>query len=476
MRRLTVRLAAIVLATALGSGRAARADGPAPSPAPAPSSSPASPYVDWQPSLVSGFEAAKKQNRPIFIAINAEHVDGKSRFEPAAKELRENTYLDPAVVKKSREFVCVFVKPDANSADYGELRSHFAIDGIVVSPQHIFAHADGTLIERKEYWSFGAGAASVEALLGMMDAALLSHRAKLGLKTPGVSGTVEEQRAAWIRERIQKVRDGAADHASRDVAIGELVHGDKQGDCVPPLCALLLEPKKDPDTTAAIVRGLGKPGLEAAVPTVVQMLDETSDDVRSNAAVTLEYIGSASAIDPLTKRLSKEHDDFTRNNCCRALGHCGAKQEAVRKTLLRELATAKTNKLSAGPSIGLSYFTKDAEAARGIEKILLPGVDWQKRAYALYALTEIRDPKSAEFVQEKVVKTEKNQAAVQFLLSVVAVLSGKDADGEAQKSVNRGIESALGTLGDIGGPARLGRDPTEFAPNGEFVARKGRGR
>ena len=209
---------------------------------------------------------------------------------------------------------------------------------------------------------------------------------------------------------------------------------------------------------------------------VAQMMDDTNDDVRSNAAVTLEYIGSATAIEPLTKRLPKEHDEFAHNNVCRALGHCGAKQEAVRKTLLRELATAKTNKLSAGPAIALSYFRGDAEAARGIEKVLAPGVDWQKRAFMLYALTEIRDPKSAEFVQEKVVKNEKNQAALAFLTSVVAVLAGTDTTGDAQRTMTKGVESALGTLGDIGGSARLNRDQTEFQPNGEFVPRKGRGR
>ena len=207
------------------------------------------------------------------------------------------------------------------------------------------------------------------------------------------------------------------------------------------------------------------------------MLDDTSDAVRSNAAVTLEYIGSATAIEPLTKRLSKEKDELTRNNCCRALGHCGAKQDAVRKLLLREYATAKTPKVSAGPAIGLSYFDGDAETARGIEKILAPGVDWQQRAFGLYALTMIRDPKSAEFVTEKVLKTEKNKAALGFLQAVVVVLSGEDnAAGDSQRAVTKAVESAVGTLGDIGGPARVNRDQSEFQPNGEFVARKGRGR
>ena len=430
MRRVTLALT-LVATVSLGA-LPARGGGPPPSPAPAPS-----PYIDWQPSVLGAFETAKKEGKPLFLAINAAHVDGKARVEPAGKELREHTYLDAAVVAKSRAFVCVLLRPDGTGAEYDELRARLGIEGLIVSPQHVFVHADGTLIERKEYWSFGAGQASVTALLAMMDSALAAHRAKTEMGTSPASGTPEEQRAAWIRERLLKARAGVAERAARDVAIQELVHGDKQGDCVVPLCALLSEPKRDLDAVVAILRGLGKPGLVAAVAPTAQMLDDSTDAVRGNAAVTLEYIGSAAAIEALTKRLTKEKDELVRNDCCRALGRCGAKQEAVRKTLLRELATAKANRLSAGPAIGLSYFEGDAEAARGIEKVLGPGVDWQRRAFALYALTRIRDPKSADFVREKLLKTEKNQAALPFLGAVVSVLSGTDPAGQSERTVTR---------------------------------------
>src|SRR5204862_4017715 len=160
-------------------------------------------------------------------------------------------------------------------------------------------------------------------------------------------------------------------------------------DCVGPLCAVLLEIKKDVEVQVAVVRALGKPGLDAAVPALVELLDAKDDDLRSNAAVTLEYVGSATAVDGLMKRLPKEKDEFTFNNCCRALGRCGAKQDAVRKALLREVVTAKSDKTAAGPAIGLAYLSKDADAARGVEKALEKGGRWQKRTFLLYTLTEI---------------------------------------------------------------------------------------
>ena len=91
-------------------------------------------------------------------------------------------------------------------------------------------------------------------------------------------------------------------------------------------------------------------------------------------------------------------------------------------------------------------------------------------------LMEIRDPKSAEFVREKVLKAEKNQAAIGFLSAVISVLSGTDNGGEAQRIATKGIEAAVGTLGDIGGPSRKDRDHALFTPNGEFTPSKGRGR
>ena len=188
MQRFAAVLATV--ATVFVGGRFARADAPPPAPA-------AAATIDWQPTVVGAFESAKKQSKPLFIAINAEHVDGKyGREEPAGKELREHTYHDPAVVAKSRQFVCVLVKPDGTSVDYAELKTRLGIQGDIVSPQHLFAHLDGALIDRKEYWKFSAGAASVEALLAMMDSALVAHRAKTGMGTPGASGTPEEKTGA----------------------------------------------------------------------------------------------------------------------------------------------------------------------------------------------------------------------------------------------------------------------------------------
>src|SRR5438477_4530954 len=82
--------AALALAlAALPAGRLSLAgDG---TPAPAPQTPPVEGEIAWVKTLVEAFEAAKKQDKPVFIAINAERVDG-GKAEPAGKELREHTY------------------------------------------------------------------------------------------------------------------------------------------------------------------------------------------------------------------------------------------------------------------------------------------------------------------------------------------------------------------------------------------------
>ena len=48
--------------------------------------------------------------------------------------------------------MCALVKPDGTSADYAEIRQRFGIEGLIVSPQHLFAAPDGTKLDRHEYW------------------------------------------------------------------------------------------------------------------------------------------------------------------------------------------------------------------------------------------------------------------------------------------------------------------------------------
>jgi hypothetical protein len=472
-RRTVLVPSALVAATLLLSE--ARADEATPPPAAG-----AAKEIAWvQGGLPTAYARAKEQGKPLLIALNAALVDG-GRPEPAGRELRENTYRDPAVVAKSAEFVCALLKPDGTSSDYGELRTRYGMQGQVVSPQHVFAYPDGSLIARHEYWPHAHGAPSVTALIALMETALAAHRSRLATPQAGApDAAASEQRAAWIRDTLARVRRGSAEAPVRDAAIGELVKGDRKGDCIEPLGQVLVESKKDAGTQVAIVRALGKPGLEVAVAPVLMVLDSPHDLVRSNAAVTLEYIGSPRALEALTKRLPHEKDEVIANNFMRALGRCAVHAEAkkdgrvdaAKKVLLREMNAAKNDKAATGSIIGLAYFEKDADVARAVEKLAKKD-GGLKRTFLLWTLTEIRDDKSADFVRKEILPNESRPYVLPFVQAVVAVLAGEDLDGSAKGRVEGGVGYVLSVLrGSIGGDARRGRDQSEFKPKGEIEPR-----
>jgi hypothetical protein len=450
--------------------------------------------IVWRASLRDAIEEAKKAKKPVFVAITAERVDGLQRLEPAGIELRERTYKHPDVVAKSREFVSVLLKDPIDSDNGGELRSRFGMDGLLVSPQHLFLHADGTLIRRKEYWEFSRDSeTSVKALLGYLDEALKAHRAR----TPGAAAPTPtapppppptapppaapsggapdapptDARSTWIRETLERVKAGDPD--GRAAAARELAAADAKGDCVGPLSAYLLEVKdqrKEHAIQLAILRALGRPGLEPAVPGLVAFLEAKDVEARSNAAVSLEYVGSASAIEGLTKRVSREKEDAVHSNLCRALGRCGARVDAVRKTLLKEYASAKNDRVAIGPIIGLAYSEKDEDTARALEKALKKEGNRVKRGTLVWALVEVGDPGSLPLLRE-ILAEESNPLAKGYLGGAVAALAGSGS-----KSV---VEQGLGGLyrwNDISwDDARKGREGGGFVPKADAAGMGGGG-
>jgi len=458
--------------------------------------------ITWTNDVAKAFEKAAAERKPLMICINSQQVDG-GRVEPAAKGLREVVYLDPRVVAKSRKFVCVFLTSAGSSGDYGELRARFGIDGLIVSPQHIFAHPDHKSgqapLVRKEYWPYGKGDAAVKALLEMMDQALA------GFATPGAPATpaqpeaggegpapeapvappADGERQAWIQKLLDIVKRGGL--AQREEAVRSLVGNDKEGDCIDPLLALLptmMEEKQVAEVTT-VVRGLGVPGLEKAALAIHDFLRHKDDALRANTVVTLEYIGSKESIKPLTARAAREDVESIANDCYRALGRCGVGDSGVRQLLLKKIKGSKSEAASFGPIVGIAYFAKDAKAARGVEKELKtmgpPGGGrrggWSgtmKRGMLAWCLGEITDPKSGEFMRERMLKPMENvqgwwKGAVMTYYEAIARKC--EGDEKAADDIDGGIRRTLefsGGTAQFHTDARKGRDKSKFEPKAEW--------
>lgn len=471
------------------------------------------PGVAWASSLPKAFELAAAEGKPVMICINATRVAGRRwRPEPAAKELREKTYRHADVVELSKQFVCAFLTADGTADDFGELRARFAIDGDIVSPQHIFAYPDGKLLYRKEYWPYGTGQQAVDALLKMMNDALAKHHAR-AQKPPASGGDDAEKgadapegeddapsvppddpegRAHWIEAQIRLV--DSTDEIVRREALRALVDADQDGDIVAQVLALLDKYEKQELVLADIARELGRPGIEAAVDPLCDLLSHKKETVRGHAAVSLEYIGSKQAVGDLTRRAARDKDPAVANHMYRALGRCGAGESKVRTTLVKAVKGADSQFASYGPIIGLAYFEKDAKTARAVEKLIkqmgMPKVgrgSWSgagRRALLAWCLSEVGfgDPKAAKFVNEHVIPAiGESRWAGRIREFYVAVRNACNGDEEAKDAIEAGARRSVsggGSGGRFGGrgtgapsltdEARRHRDHVDFTPKGEF--------
>lgn len=454
---------------------------------------PAADRIAWSADLPTALVKAKDSKRVLFVCINARKVDGRADEEPAAKGLREVVYVDPRVVKRSLEFVCVLL--DGGAAKYDALHA-LGVENPIVSPQHLFIRSEGDrILLRRPYWSHGSGEKAVEKLLELMDDALRAS------KDPGPAPGVvaggapapegADARGAWMAERLEKLAGGADDRAA---IVKQLMDADRNGDCASPLIAFLTDKEKDVGLLRLIVRALGRDGLEAAALPIAALLDHKDDGLVANAAVSLEYIGSPDkkVIAALRKVADRAKEELLANHAYRALGRCGAKDGAVRDLLLDRASSGKSEFATYGPCVGLAYFEGDEKAMRGVEKLLkqigVPGSrrgggqNTVKRGLLSWTLASIGNAKSGKFVREELIAGLEHVKAF-WVDGLVTFWDGVARVCEGDKTAMPGVEAGVGvfvkfaTEGDLGrygaevrsltDDARKGRDPTGFKPKGE---------
>jgi HEAT repeat protein len=193
------------------------------------------------------------------------------------------------------------------------------------------------------------------------------------------------------------------------------------------------------------------------------MLDAKDAGLRENAAVSLEFVGSAKAVDPLLKRLGKEKDEVQRTHLLRALGRCGVGNAAARKALLKDVLS-KSDVVAAGALLGLGYMSGDAEAARALEKGLHGSEDGLRRTATVWALVEIGDAKSLPVLKALLAETAEVLPSHRLLESAVAALSG---DTERRAEVDSSLRWMFKEKAPRADAARGRRGNVGFTPKGD---------
>jgi hypothetical protein len=238
-----------------------------------------------------------------------------------------------------------------------------------------------------------------------------------------------------------------------------------------------------------VIRALGRDQLEKAALPIAEYLGHKADDVRGNAAVSLEYIGNGDkkVIAALRRLADRTKDDAIANHAYRALGRCGTENAKVRELLLKKAGSAKSEFASYGPCMGLAYFEGDAKAARGVEKLMKqigpPSGGRRggfrnnmKRTMLGWCLSEIADPKSKKFIEEDMLKPlarVENRWIDRILAFYEAIADRCGGDKEAKDKVEAGVVQTLewsGGTEKFRDEARQERDVSQFEPKAEWEA------
>ncbi|MCK6460938.1 MAG: HEAT repeat domain-containing protein [Planctomycetes bacterium] len=401
----------------------------------------ADPQVEWVPDFDKAFELAKERKCPVMVCINSK--DGEKASEATAKEI----YRDPEFVELSKSFVMVVLSVPSHretgpcprfgivtcaehlhcwqalAARYGDRFVSAEAKGEMISPQHAWFSADGTLLARKEYWM------DKRELLARMRRALEEKEKGPGEEVP--EGTPPADTPLSDAERNDLARAEGKDREARRMAMGNLLATEK-----PALRAALIDLLRrtnDPEVKCDAIRCLGRAQvLDARVP-IEEHLEHKDPVVRSFAAVALEYLAQKESIEPLLKRVKKENDPTARKNVCRALGACGgpAAHEEAAAALLKVLNGDKQNMVRKHAALSLQKYTGEKAAPlvrTKLEQAALKTKDRVVRGGIVFTLAYVGDPKTTEPVLRKILEDQHDDNGKNFVRTAMRILRGEAGD------------------------------------------------
>ena len=398
--------------------------------------------IDWVGDWEAAFLQARESDRPVMICINS-----KDR-EQANDKTARMIYRDPAFVDASRRFVMMVISTITHRtsgpcprfgkvtcgqhlACYKELASRhgeqlataFAAGGEMITPQHVWLRPDGTLLRRKEYWL------DKGELLKRMDRVL----EEVADKPEGEAADVTPDKDAPLddKDRAELERVATADKEARRAALGNLLATEKSA--VYAALVERLENSKREDVRCDICRALGRARILDARPYIEACLSDTSELVRSFAAVGLEELGQAESVPALIKRARTEKDTQARKNMYRALGACGgpvADTDAAR-LLLKAVRDDKQSSNRKHAALALQdYRTDDGKklALRKLERAALSTKDRIVRGGIVYTLAHIGDVKTTMPVFRKILDKLHEPMSQTFLRLAMRQLRGEPTE------------------------------------------------
>jgi len=388
--------------------------------------------IAWLPSLEKARERASAEKKVVFLAVN---MDG----ERANDRMVEKVYTDKVVLELSTHTLNVIAsaaehagaeKPcprfpgitcmDHRRADSAARKELLKADqqGFVVAPQHVFLGPDGKVILSVPYevsaaelaWCFATALqkAMPDLKLALPPQARMPRRVVLG----GVYDPASSDAGAAppthkeVEELIKELRKGSmgkdafpmlmrlllSDDPAAIEFIGQELKGSNQGGAGQGGGGAGLAGRGGGSGSARhrrILHGIGELSPPAYWPLVADFLDNSEIELRSEAAVALEQLGTPDALRELQNQLGKEKDPLVQGRLLRAIASSGPADAKVHSMLLSRLKTEKKPELRAAAIAALGWLDADPAVASELENLLAKGQE-SERSCAVGAMAVSR--------------------------------------------------------------------------------------
>ncbi len=381
--------------------------------------------IQWQTSYDAALEAAKKDNKVLFIAVN---MDG----EGANDRLARNVYADKDVVALAASTVNVIASRSEHSPAGKECTrfpglecaQHTACEmsvrknvlkadptGNVVAPQHVFLAPDGKPLLSVPYevtaseleWCFVTAIKKADptSKIAMPSSAHMPPRVVIGSvydPSSAVGGAIQPIAKKELLTLIDQVKRGMKDDANQ-TAFWRILHSD-----LPEAMAFIQAEMRsggngasgDPNGEGGgqkhrdILHAMGAVSPQAYWEMAADAIGPGDDKVRLEAIAALEQMAPPQAVKSLEKALAKEKKPEVQKDLVRALAACGSADPKVRAAIVKRAKTEKNELVRINAIVALGLVEQDEDVVACLKEFLA-GKDESLRAAATCAAGLSRD-------------------------------------------------------------------------------------
>ena len=365
--------------------------------------------ISWTPGFAEALELARKDNRPVFVAINMDR-------ERANDEMVREVYKDPTLVDLSKHSVNLFCSQDSHGGtctrvagslhcedhQKAEIAVRERILGIkageaVIAPQHLFLAPDGAVISSVAYrvtkaeleWMWVAAIKKVDANANVQATprAKAPHELVVGEKLRG-DATEKPPSKEDIDAALKELKKTKRGMKMPDHQTLQMLARSSEPEAIQ-FAENALRAVPD-QRKVEILNQIGRNSPKEWWQLVATYIDFRTVEVRKAAIVALERFAEPKSLPTLQGQLTKETDGYLKGRLLRAMAAVAPTNKTVAGELLKYCKTDKDELVRAQACIAVAA-VEDKAMATALVNLGLQDKSAKVRGGAAYAIATRRD-------------------------------------------------------------------------------------